>query len=342
MAKKTPEERADINRKNAEKSTGPRSAEGKKRSSLNARRHGLTNQFFVEEAEDRKARLRYTRDLYASFDPKTREEEFVVQRIADNMWQIQRFEAALNNSKGMLAKSAIEKSDKDKADDFCHPAEQSSEMALATSEHKFFFQDEGFKTTESLTRQIARLERNCATYRKELRELKKERKKEEKELGKDEKAENEAKPKAADYYDKELKKKDIGEATVAAIQVFQHTIEKENEPNPQPAKQGSIMWMDPLYYDLLTEQEQDAYDAEMYRRLMIKRNEPGAEKYPNNWVPPGCEPLRFVDPESDYGKALRSPQYQELLKISAAQRQRTREWHERQKREAEEKRKQSQ
>src|SRR4051812_45965864 len=41
MATKTPEERREINRRNAANSTGPRSEEGKARARLNALKHGL-------------------------------------------------------------------------------------------------------------------------------------------------------------------------------------------------------------------------------------------------------------------------------------------------------------
>jgi hypothetical protein len=44
--------RAAVNRKNAARSTGPRSEGGKRRSSLNALRHGLTGQTVVLPEDD--------------------------------------------------------------------------------------------------------------------------------------------------------------------------------------------------------------------------------------------------------------------------------------------------
>jgi hypothetical protein len=43
------------NRENAKRSSGPRTIEGKKRSSLNAFRHGLTGQIVVHTPEDQEA-----------------------------------------------------------------------------------------------------------------------------------------------------------------------------------------------------------------------------------------------------------------------------------------------
>jgi hypothetical protein len=47
--------RLTANRANAQLSTGPRTEEGKKRSSLNAFRHGLTGQIVIHTPEDQKA-----------------------------------------------------------------------------------------------------------------------------------------------------------------------------------------------------------------------------------------------------------------------------------------------
>ncbi len=44
--------RARINKKNARRSTGPKSVAGKQKSSLNALRHGLTGQIVVMPTED--------------------------------------------------------------------------------------------------------------------------------------------------------------------------------------------------------------------------------------------------------------------------------------------------
>jgi hypothetical protein len=48
-------DRAAINRANAQHSTGPRTSEGKRRSSMNAMRHGLTSQVIVMPDEDMQA-----------------------------------------------------------------------------------------------------------------------------------------------------------------------------------------------------------------------------------------------------------------------------------------------
>ena len=56
----------DANRRNAQHSTGPKSEEGKRNSSLNARRHNLTGQVTAMTDEDRIAHDAFSTAIIAS------------------------------------------------------------------------------------------------------------------------------------------------------------------------------------------------------------------------------------------------------------------------------------
>ena len=60
--------RAAINRANAQHSTGPRTEAGKKRSSLNALRHGLTGHVIVMPGEDLAAYERFLKTKLTRLD----------------------------------------------------------------------------------------------------------------------------------------------------------------------------------------------------------------------------------------------------------------------------------
>jgi hypothetical protein len=78
------------NRRNAQKSTGPRTAEGKAAVAQNALRHGLTARqvvCFDEKAQDFAA---YHEALRAAFDPADAIEEQLVERIALCAWRMRR------------------------------------------------------------------------------------------------------------------------------------------------------------------------------------------------------------------------------------------------------------
>jgi hypothetical protein len=62
------EAQLNARRKNAQLSTGPRTIEGKKRSSLNAVRHGLTGQIIVHTLEDHAHELQ----LLATYENRIR------------------------------------------------------------------------------------------------------------------------------------------------------------------------------------------------------------------------------------------------------------------------------
>jgi hypothetical protein len=85
--------RATINRANSRHSTGPRTASGKQRSSLNALRHGLTAAAAVLPTEDRSVYDAHCRGFFDEYQPATPTETQLVIEIADTAWRINRIPA---------------------------------------------------------------------------------------------------------------------------------------------------------------------------------------------------------------------------------------------------------
>ena len=85
------------NRANAKKSTGPKTEEGKRRSRLNAGRHGLTGQTVVLPEDDLAAYQKHCAQFYAELKPKGLLETKAVQTIADTYWRLDRIRAMENN-----------------------------------------------------------------------------------------------------------------------------------------------------------------------------------------------------------------------------------------------------
>ena len=92
-----PDRRTLANRENAQKSTGPRSEEGKQQARFNAFRHGLTGQTVVLPWEDRGQYEACCRSLAADLKPEGAYEEKLVQTIADATWRLNRAAAAETN-----------------------------------------------------------------------------------------------------------------------------------------------------------------------------------------------------------------------------------------------------
>jgi hypothetical protein len=78
------------NRKNAARSTGPRTPLGKARASLNAVRHGLSAHNAVLPHEDQAAYLELQASLEAQFHPQGPVESFLVQQMASAQWRLLR------------------------------------------------------------------------------------------------------------------------------------------------------------------------------------------------------------------------------------------------------------
>ena len=80
----------EANRRNASKSTGPNTAEGKERSRCNAVRHGLTAETVIgalEDAEDYKA---FEAAIIADYDAHSTVERELVLRLASLLWRLRR------------------------------------------------------------------------------------------------------------------------------------------------------------------------------------------------------------------------------------------------------------
>ena len=91
------EKQLEANRANALLSTGPKTEEGKKRSSMNARRHGLTGQVTTMTDEDRAAHDTFSKALMQNLAPDGAMEVQLAQRIATDSWRLNRISAIEDN-----------------------------------------------------------------------------------------------------------------------------------------------------------------------------------------------------------------------------------------------------
>jgi hypothetical protein len=80
----------EANRRNARLSTGPVTAEGKKRSRRNALRHGLTAETVISSLEDAKDYAAFEMAIKADYDPETVVARELVLRLASLLWRLRR------------------------------------------------------------------------------------------------------------------------------------------------------------------------------------------------------------------------------------------------------------
>ena len=80
----------ESNRRNAGKSTGPITAEGKHRSRQNAVRHGLCAETVVEIIEDIDDYRGFEAAIIADYDARTAVERELVLRLASLLWRLRR------------------------------------------------------------------------------------------------------------------------------------------------------------------------------------------------------------------------------------------------------------
>ncbi len=84
------QEQTTANRKNAQASTGPKTAEGKATSSQNGVKHGLFAKNDVISGEDLAFYEAHRQDIYEEFAPMTPTESVLTQRIASLTWRLMR------------------------------------------------------------------------------------------------------------------------------------------------------------------------------------------------------------------------------------------------------------
>ena len=88
------DKRAEANRLNAQKSTGPRTAEGKARSSMNAVKHGLAAQTALLPGEDPAELEALAQSLAAEFRPLGALGAILLQRVVSIAWKLRRVSSA--------------------------------------------------------------------------------------------------------------------------------------------------------------------------------------------------------------------------------------------------------
>ena len=91
------EKQLEANRRNAQRSTGPRTEEGKKVSALTARRHNLTGQVTAMTDADRIMHDAFSASIVESLAPEGAMETQLAQRVATDSWRLNRISAVEDN-----------------------------------------------------------------------------------------------------------------------------------------------------------------------------------------------------------------------------------------------------
>lgn len=143
---------------NQSKSTGPRTPEGKERSSHNALRHGLTGRIVVLPSEDLSVYQAFCKELMADLAPETAVERQYAQTFCDTQWRLNR---ARSIEDSMLALGHFESE--------AIPGIEQPEIQTALTAAKVFRNDS--KSFMNLTLYEQRLQRTQKEALRQLQEL---------------------------------------------------------------------------------------------------------------------------------------------------------------------------
>ncbi len=86
----TSERRIAANRRNAQRSTGPRSPEGREISSRNSQRHGVLSQRVTTDVEENELYERMLNGFMDEYGPRSETEILLVERLANLFWRERR------------------------------------------------------------------------------------------------------------------------------------------------------------------------------------------------------------------------------------------------------------
>jgi len=150
-----PTTRAEINRKNAQNSTGPTSENGKQRSALNGIKHGLTGQRLLLLPHEVEPYQRMTGAFRSDYNPQTELESQLVQHIVDCNMRLHRISAIESN---MFAVGAIDNIREDVEHD------DATESVIAQT-RAWIKQADSF---EKLSRHEGRISRQLLKYTQEI------------------------------------------------------------------------------------------------------------------------------------------------------------------------------
>ena len=167
-----------INKENAQKSTGPKSEEGKSRSALNSFRHGLSAQHLVLHDKDLAAYGALGGRMVSTLAPVGNQEDNLVQLLIDSYWLMSHAHALEINSRALEA-LAIHLGDG-------RDCQELGAAALDISDHHLHMRapigkdgkeirPSPIRNIEALSRHRARISRFHYQTRNELRLVQKER-----------------------------------------------------------------------------------------------------------------------------------------------------------------------
>jgi hypothetical protein len=116
----TSEQQREANRRNAMKSTGPRTKSGKKRSRWNSTRHGLSAKVLLIPTEDKRKFRRLLKQLRRELNPTSVVEELLVEDLAIAYWRKSRALRVERNLLQEAEEDAAEEAEKaEREDDDC-------------------------------------------------------------------------------------------------------------------------------------------------------------------------------------------------------------------------------